>query len=422
MNIAMFSNAYEPVIGGLERSIATFAEDLRASGHQVLVVTLALPGAEESDQMVVRLPAVKEVAGTDFSIKLPIPTGLSERLDSFAPDVIHSHHPFMVGDTALRVARRRGLPLVFTHHTLYERYAYLFSRESESLKRIASTIATEYANLCDRVVAPTASIEQMIRERGVRTDVEVIPTGIDVDQCASGEGSDFRHEHGIPGDAFVLGYLGRVVDAKNMLFLTQAATEFLKQSPDSWFLIVGEGDAEAAVQQQIREADVADRVVMTGSLQGQAVTDAYAAMDVFGFASKTETQGIVLIESLCAGVPVVALDARGARDILLDGETGRILDGEASTEAFAAAIKELNQDTKRLDAMRTQSRQRAREFDRKRCAARLLDTYTRLCESRPRPPAEEIDFLSVIQEGFAAEWDLFKSKLTVIASAASSSK
>jgi len=132
MNIVMFTNAYEPVIGGLEQSVTTFAEDFQAEGHRVLIVTLAFPGAEKSDETVFRLPAIKEVAGTEFSIRLPVPAGLKERLDAFEPDIVHSHHPFMVGDTALRVARRRGLPLVFTHHTLYERYAYLFSRESEA--------------------------------------------------------------------------------------------------------------------------------------------------------------------------------------------------------------------------------------------------------------------------------------------------
>jgi 1,2-diacylglycerol 3-alpha-glucosyltransferase len=419
MNIAMFANAYEPVIGGLERSIATFTEDFRASGHRVLIVTLTFPGAEDSDDSVFRLPAIKEVAGTEFSIKLPVPAGLKERLDAFTPDIIHSHHPFMVGDTALRVARRRGLPLVFTHHTLYERYAYRFSRESEGLKRIAAAIATEYANLCDLVVAPTNSIKQMVRGRGVHVPVEIIPTGIDVDQCQSGSGSDFRREHTIPREAFVLGYLGRVVDAKNMAFLTRAVIQILTEYPDTWFLIAGEGDAADGVRRQIREAGVADRVVMTGPLHGRAVADAYAAMDVFAFASKTETQGIVLVESLCAGVPVVALDAPGTRDILLDGKTGPVLDGDASSEQFAAAIRHVKEIPERLNSMRKEARRRAREFDRTTCAERLLDAYRRLCEFPPHPRIEETGFWLPIQEGVAAEWDLFKSKLAVAAAAVS---
>ena len=419
MNIAMFSNAYEPVIGGLQRSIATFAQDFRDQGHRVLIVTLEFPGAEASDDTVFRLPAIKTVAGTEYSIKLPVPAGLSERLDAFAPDVIHSHHPFMVGDTALRVARRRALPLVFTHHTLYERYTYLFYDESEGLKQMAAAIATQYANLCDLVVAPTNSINCMIRERGVRVPVDVIPTGIDVERYANGRGGDFRRAHKIPRAAFVLGYLGRVVEAKNMAYLTRVAVDVLAACPDTWFLVVGDGDAAEAVRRQVQDAGVADRVVMTGSLEGRAVVDAYAAMDVFAFASKTETQGIVLIESLCAGVPVVALDACGTRDILQDGETGWILDSDTSCDQFARALRHVKDAPEQLSAMRTKARRHARDFDRKRCAEQLLAAYARLCEQSARPVADDTDFWPAIQERFATEWDLFKEKLAAVVAATS---
>lgn len=414
MNIAMFTNDYKPIIGGVSSSISTFTEDLQAMGQKVLIVTLEFPSAEVSDESVIRLPAIKEVAGTQFSAKLPGSTGLTDQLEAFAPDIIHSHHPFMVGDTALRVARQRGLPLVFTHHTLYERYAYLFSRESRTLEQIAVAIATEYANLCNLVLAPTHSIKELIESRGVHVPVEIIPTGIDIDAYSNGDRSAFRKEHKIPQDAFVLGYLGRVVEAKNMGFLTKAAVPFLQKNKDSWFLVVGEGESIDEIRRQIRDGGVADRVVLTGSLTGTAAADAYAAMDVFGFASKTETQGIVLIESLCAGVPVIALDAPGARDILKDKETGLLLDEHATCEEFASAIKHVKDSPDLLSSMRKESRRRAQEFNRKACAEKLLDVYTRLRESDSYTHTDETNVLLAIQEGFGAEWDLFTEKLAVI--------
>ena len=154
----MYRSTDPGLIGGHEQSVHTFTTDFRDMGHDVLVVTLEVPGARSSDEQVVRLPAVTEAGGTEFSMRLPVPSGLHRRLDSFSPDVVHSHHPFMLGDTAFRVARRHGLPLVFTHHTLYEEYTYLFSRESSALEQMAMHIATEYANLCDHVVAPTRRI------------------------------------------------------------------------------------------------------------------------------------------------------------------------------------------------------------------------------------------------------------------------
>ncbi len=420
MNIAMFTNDYEPVIGGVSRSISTFEEDLRRMGHDVLVVTLAFRGAEESTETVFRLPALKEVGGTQFSAKLPVPSGLAHRLDAFAPDLIHSHHPFMVGDTALRVARRRGLPLVFTHHTLYERYTYLFSRDSRTLERIAMAIATEYANLCDRVVAPTKSIERLIRQRGVRAPITVIPTGIDVGARRKGRGADFRRRHGLAPESFVVGYLGRVVEAKNMAFLMQAVVKFLQQNRDSWFLVVGDGESTDDVRRQAQAGGVEDRVVMTGSLTGQAVVDAYAAMDTFAFASTTETQGIVLIESLCAGVPVVALDAPGTRDSIADNRNGLLLAPDASCEEFAAQLHRVKHDADLRCRLSKEARRRARDFDRKKSADRLMAVYAQLCQHPPRSPVDKkADVWPAIQEGFVAEWDLLMEKLAVIAAVAS---
>lgn len=413
MHIVMFTNVYEPVIGGLQRSVATFTEDLRAAGHEVLIVTLSFSGARTSTESIIRLPSIKGVAGTKFAAKLPVPAGLSERLDDFAPDIIHSHHPFMLGDTALRVARKRRLPLIFTHHTLYERYAYLFRSDSAWLERFAQEIATEYANLCNLVIAPTHSIEELIRARGVQVPIEVIPTGIDVDSFSRGRRKKFRETYGIPPDAFVLGYLGRVVQAKNMDFITRATIPFLIAHPDAWFLLVGEGDAEEAVMQAFREAGVADRVTSTGSLTGRPVTDAYAAMDVFTFASKTETQGIVLIECLCAGVPVVALDARGTRDIVQHDRSGIILDGDASPEAFAQVLGRLQKTPDEHKRLCQGARERAQTFDRTHSLARLLDAYAHVKQMYPSQPTDE-NAWGRLHERFAAEWLLVKEKFSVL--------
>ena len=413
MKIAMFTNVYYPVIGGLQRSIATFTEDLRAAGHEVLIVTLAFSGARKSTETIIRLPSIKGVAGTAFATKVPLPAGLSERIDDFSPDIIHSHHPFMLGDTALRVARKRRLPLIFTHHTLYERYAYMFRSNSAWLERFAEEIATEYANLCNLVISPTHSMEQLIRKRGVQTPIQVIPTGIDVDQFRRGERKEFREKYGIPLDAFVLGYLGRVVQAKNMDFITQATIPFLRAHPNACFLLVGEGDAEDAVMQAFRDAGVAERVTRTGSLTGASVADAYAAMDLFVFASKTETQGIVLIECLCAGVPVVALDARGTRDIVEHEKSGVILDGDASPAAFVRELDRLQNAPDEQKRLCQGARERARMFDRTHCLERLLEAYAHVKQMYPSQPTDE-DTWARLQERFAAEWLLLKEKVSVL--------
>jgi len=184
MKICMFTNTYLPHVGGVARSVDFFAKDLRKLGHRVLVVAPTFPtdmGPVEDNDRVLRVPAVQNFNGSDFSVTIPAPFIVSQRIENFKPDILHSHHPFLMGDTALRIARRRDLPLVFTHHTLYERYTHYVPLDSKALQDFVINLSTRYANFCDRVVAPSSSIARLIRRRGVQRPIEEIPTGVDAD-------------------------------------------------------------------------------------------------------------------------------------------------------------------------------------------------------------------------------------------------
>ena len=174
MKICMFTNTYLPHVGGVARSVSFFSKDLRDAGHRVLVIAPTFPGCEEHDRdeaEVFRVPAIQQFNGSDFSVRIPSPFLVDENVDLFEPDVIHSHHPYLLGDAALRAARRRKLPLIFTHHTLYEEYTHYIARNPENMKRFAAFLSTNYADMCDRVVAPSQSIRHLIRKRGVTVPV-----------------------------------------------------------------------------------------------------------------------------------------------------------------------------------------------------------------------------------------------------------
>jgi glycosyltransferase involved in cell wall biosynthesis len=134
----------------------------------------------------VRIPAIQNFDGSDFSVVLPVPGRLREALDRFRPEIAHAHHPYLLGMTALRIARYRNLPLVFTHHTRYEEYTHYVPLDSPLLKRFVIELATRYANLCDQVFAPSQSIAELIRGRGVTTPVAVVPTGVEIERFAQG--------------------------------------------------------------------------------------------------------------------------------------------------------------------------------------------------------------------------------------------
>ncbi|HEY6131644.1 MAG TPA: glycosyltransferase, partial [Halioglobus sp.] len=136
MNIVMLSNTYAPHVSGVARSIEAFARQYRTFGHQVLIVAPEF-NQHQSEKDVVRIPAIQNFNGSDFSVVLPVTGLLGDTLDAFQPDIVHAHHPFLLGMTALRIARYRQLPLVFTHHTLYEQYTHYVPGDSPVLRRFA---------------------------------------------------------------------------------------------------------------------------------------------------------------------------------------------------------------------------------------------------------------------------------------------
>lgn len=405
----MLTNTFHPHVGGVARAVGTLAEACRAAGHEVLVIAPSFPGDEhERAEGVLRVPAIQNFNGSDFSVRVPIPHFVNSRLRRFGPDVVHSHHPFLLGDTALRLAYEYDLPLVFTHHTLYENYTHYVPFDSQALKRFVIRLATDYANCCDAVIAPSASIARLIAERGVEVPISTIPTGIDAAAFTSGDGPGFRCERGIPDAAHVIGHVGRLAMEKNLDYLGAAVVRALTEAPTRRFLLVGDGPESRALRRRFELAGVAERVHMTGKLTGRTLYDAYAAMDVFAFASQTETQGMVLAEAMAAGLPVVALDGPGVRDVVHDGDNGRLLPASADPDRFAAALGE-GADPECLGRWRAAAQASAGAFDRRRCAERVLELYRSLRPSG-RPGDADWTWWHRLLGRIEAEWELISTK------------
>jgi glycosyltransferase involved in cell wall biosynthesis len=219
--------------------VSTFAEEFRKRKHRVLVIAPEFEGKPLSAReaaIVERVPAIQKFNGSDFSVKLPLVGGLSDRIDAFPADIIHAHHPFLLGDTALRIAAKKNVPVIFTHHTRYEDYTHYVPFDSPTLKDVAINLSTHFANLCDGVIAPSESIARLIKRRGVETPVRVVPTGIDVKAFASGDGARFRRKFKLPAAAFVVGHVGRLALEKNLEYLAESVALFVQRTPQARFL------------------------------------------------------------------------------------------------------------------------------------------------------------------------------------------
>lgn len=413
MNIVMLTNTYKPHVGGVARSVDAFARQYRKLGHKVLVVAPEFDNIPPNETNVVRIPALQNFNGSDFSVVLPVSGLLTETLDEFKPDIVHAHHPFLLGMTALRIARFRELPLVFTHHTLYEQYTHYVPGDSPALKQFAIELATRYANLADRVFAPSDSIAALLRERGVHSPISIVPTGVELAHFSLGSGRRFRQQMAIPDDAFVVGHVGRLAPEKNLPFLAKSVARFVSKGklPDNksvHFLVVGTGPSEVEIRSIFEKARLAERLHIAGILKRQHLADAYQAMDVFAFASKSETQGMVLTEAMAAGKPVVALDAPGAREVVQDRVNGRLLHKETQA-AFADALQWVaEQPAAKRRALVHSASDTAREFSMPRTAARALECYAGLRAQSAASRREEDDTWSQLLHLIKAEWDILE--------------
>ena len=404
MNIAMFTNTYLPQVGGVARSVQTFAEEFRRQGHRVLIVAPEFEGMDDNEEHVVRVPAIQHFNGTDFSVPMPVPGLVASTMRQFQPQIVHAHHPFLMGSTAMRVARSRGLPLVFTHHTMWDQYTHYASAESPVASKFTASLATGFANLCSAVIAPSQSIADLLRERGVVARIDVVPTGVDADHYAHGDGAAFRRARGIPESAIVAGYVGRLAPEKNLGFLAQAAARFAGSEPRARLLIVGSGPAEADIRRAFAEVNLEDRLIMAGICEGQELIDAYHAMDFFAFASLTETQGMVLTEAMAAGRPAVALDGPGVRDVVRDRVNGRLVN-QQEVDQFAAALAwTASRTTAQIERLRAAARATAERLSMPRTARRALRLYELLLAGTRRKKSPSP--WTRARRRLAAEWDL----------------
>jgi len=415
MRILMMTNTYFPMVGGLEQSVHSFSEEFKSLGHEVLIVTPAFGGAPKEEPGVIRIEAIQKFKGTIFSVNFPVSGLLTRLMKEFVPDMVHSHCPFFMGDFALRLSRQHAIPLVFTYHTMFEQYVHDWPVHNEGVKRFMVKLAAGYANLVDQVIVPSESVRDILLKRGVRTPLEVVPTGVDAQRFSKGDRNAFRQENQIPLEALVVGHAGRLSPEKNLEFLTNCMIELLKKEPRAHALIVGQGPSEKMIKENFEQAGLGKRLHLTGVLHYQHLVDAYFAMDVFAFASLSETQGIVLIEAMAAGVPVVALDAPGAREVVEDYHNGRLLsqmDEKSFVDALSWALSRTPQESQ---AAKQVLRMIVQKYPINSAAKHMLEVYERIRTRKSISLGKKNSSRYLFQWRLKAEWDIYSNYIKSVA-------
>lgn len=348
MKIAMFTETYIPQRNGVATSVFLYKKALEERGHKVYLVTTV--GDNTEDIFVLKSSQFK------YESNHVIPLGgrllpVFDFVRSKGVEVIHSHAPFALGLRALATQKYLKLPHVHTYHTLLVEYRHYIPKPLTPSKESVAEFSAWFCNMVNRIVAPTENIKQELARYGVVKTVHVIPTGIDVDSFEKHPSFDVRHRHGISKNAKLLLYVGRLAKEKNVMFLLQVLKNLLIRKLDVHLVLVGDGPERSQLEEEAKRLEIEDRLTFTGALPREHLVNYYQQADLFAFASTTETQGLVVLESLASGTPVVAVAKMGVANVLREGE-GALLLEEVDLQKFVDRVESLLSDSKLYDEMK----------------------------------------------------------------------
>ncbi|MGJ7457872.1 glycosyltransferase [Halomonas sp. RA08-2] len=328
LRVGMYSNNYFPFVSGVTVSVERLRHGLEALGDRVLLFVPRYSEPGDDDDNIERAPTLLAFGETgEFRLSNPFLSRLRRRLRAFTPDIIHVHHPFWLGSLGLFMGRRLKVPVVYTYHTRLEHYAHFVPLPGLLFRNLISHyLIRRFSNQCQGVVVPTDSAEEYLRVIGVTTNTLVQPTGIDVDRFRAVDESrlaELRAALGIADDEVVLVSVSRISREKNIDFMLEALAELNRQGEHRFrLLLVGDGPARAHVQARVEALGLSERVMLVGAVPPDEMPLYYHLGAIFVFASKSETQGMVILEAMAAGLPVVTVRSSGIDDVVREGENG----------------------------------------------------------------------------------------------------
>ncbi len=396
MRIAMLTNNYKPYVGGVPISIERLADGLRALNHEVYIFAPSY-GNEKEEPFVIRYKGRKKRLKGEFIVPYLFENTIEKTFSSLAFDVIHVHHPMMMGYTAQYLGKKYDIPVVFTYHTRYEQYLhylapfekiqkYCNKGKHPRVKTLVKKLLWDggeklitvhnriFTNQCDLVFAPTPSMKKYLEDHGT-INVEVMPTGIshrdfEFDPLKAQEIREkFRKN-----DTHLFCSVSRLEKEKNIDFILEGMRLYKERKGNGFkLLLIGDGSYRPELEKRVEELGLAGNIVFLGRIPHDDIADYYHATDLFVFASESETQGIVLLEAMASGLPVVAVTASGVSDVVEDGVNGYVTDKDP--ELWEQRIEQAVSNKGIYEKMRLQALKKARQYLSDTIATHALRSY-----------------------------------------------
>lgn len=385
MKIGIFSDSYKPYTSGVVTSIVTFKEELSKLGHEIFVFAPSYPNFEEQEEQVYRFYSLPAPTNHDFSLAVPVYPGINMLVKKLGLDIIHVHSPFTMGRVGSHYARKYRLPLVFTYHTLYDQYVHYVPLAHELAREVAIKYSVNFCNHCNHVVVPSREVKDILNTYEIKTSLSVIPTGVAVHKFQNGQKDWLQKNYHIPEGNKVLLFVGRLTREKNLEFLIQAFHALKATMPHTTLVLTAQGPLEHDLKKLVLELGLSlqEDVIFTGALPFETLVNVYTSADLFVFSSLTETQGLVLIEAMASGIPVVAVAANGVQDMVDHGVNGILT--SCDIQEFAGAIRLILEDKQMYSSFQANALKKADMLSASNMALKMEELYESLyVNSAPR--------------------------------------
>jgi len=405
MRIGIFTESYPPIINGVSTSVQTLIARLEEADHTVYVFTSRYPHYTDERAGVFRFPSFNSLVEPDYVLPIPFSPAIARNILTLKLDIVHSQSPFFLGILAGRVAQRLGIPHVATNHTLYTEYAHYLPLPTVAItRRLLIRWMRRFYNACDHVIAPSELTRRVLTEcYQVKSRITVVPTGIPEPPFVLAGPAVVKQELGLPPDARILLYVGRLAPEKNLDLLLRAFARIADQTNDTYLTLAGSGKSLAGLEIRAKTLGIHRRIRFTGFLSRTKLDPLYLASELFLFPSKTETQGLAVGEALAAGLPAVVVNAGGAPESVRDEVDGFLVADDP--DAMADAAMRLLSHPALRHQMAEEARLGAAERTPEKVGGRVIALYKSLIDAWlvERSVAERTPNVAPGREGQAPE-------------------
>ncbi len=379
MRIALLSDVYKPLINGVVHHVSLLKQHLTELGQEVWLIVPGSKDADDDAKRILHIPGIP-IANTGYHVGIPIDSRLNGLLESC--DIIHVHHPFVSGFIGLQYAHRYHVPLVFTNHTRYDLYArnYLSLLPHKLSDSALASFFGFFSQRCSALIAPSQGVADVMREWGVQGRIVVIPNGVELDRFAHPTPANTRAHLGLPEDAVVGVFVGRMSSEKSVERLLRVYRAVAREEPASRLLLVGGGPELDAYRALAEEIGLNGRVRFTGSVPYEQIPGYMRLADFFVTASVTEVHPLTLIEAAAAGLPIVGVKSPGVSDMVQDGVSGLL----AEDDDLSLGLRILRMVTATSESRREMGeagRTHSRGLTAESSARRVLALYRELVTS-----------------------------------------